>query len=1053
MLWHALALSAIAQETSEMRLMRYPDVHGDQVVFTYAGDLWISNRAGGAARRLTSFPANEIGAKFSPDGKWIAFSGGYDGNPDVYVISVDGGEPKRLTFEPASDVVFDWTPDGNIAYGTDQNTPGGFTPGLRIVSPKGGFPKETKFIEAAEASYSADGKTVAFTRNNSHTFNWRRYRGGTQGRISFMDSDGTNYREISGGRENRWHPMFVGDDVYYIGDKTLNTRNLWSYDTKTKREAQLTRFSDADIKWPATDGKTIVFERNGFLMTYDIASKAVETLHPTVRGELLATRPRLRNFAAETNSLAISPSGARLAVVARGEIFSVPAKNGDTRNLTGASSSSKESDVAWSPDGASIAYLSDKSGEARIVIQPQMGGETKTLKTDPAHRITGFRYAPDGKKMSYSTVKNELWIIDLATEVATNVFVGEFNGATNYDWSPNSDWIAYVDAGKNLFGAIYLYNVADKKANKVTEGYFNDSSVSFDLNGKYLYFISSRTFIPTPGDFEFGLQMNNSQRVYVMTLSKDTPNPLRAAVDEESSGDKKEEKKDEKPKVDLDGLAARCVPLPWAPGSYQGVVGHDNGVLVITGGEIKMFDLDSRQTQDILGAGWISLDLNPKRTKMAYAAPGGVVGILDVRPGGQIGQGRVNLSDVSFMWNPREEWRQIFWEAWRWQRDKFYDEKMLGLDWNAIGKQYAAYLPHVASRGDLNYVLGLMIGELGTGHAYVGGGDGGALPGVPVGALGADYEVANNKIRFKKVYKGLNFETERRGPLGEPGVSVNDGDYLLAVDGKPLDGSMSPHQLLVGKAEKYVNLTVNDKPTMEGARTVRVRTIADEANLRYIEWVEANRRKVAELSGGRIGYLHVPDTSTAGMIEFVKGYYSQSDKEALVVDERFNGGGMIPTFFTEKLARRYETALRQRNGGDIGFPTQSIDGPKAMLINEYAGSGGDLLPWLFKFNKLGPLIGTRTWGGLVGIAGSAPLVDGGFLTSPEFGLYDLVEGKWIAENTGVDPDVNIDNRPDQVAAGKDVQLEKAVELLMNELKKGRRPSKRPDFPTVKGGGN
>lgn len=506
-------------------------------------------------------------------------------------------------------------------------------------------------------------------------------------------------------------------------------------------------------------------------------------------------------------------------------------------------------------------------------------------------------------------------------------------------------------------------------------------------------------------------------------------------------------------RVDLDGIGSRIVALPWPAGNYGGVIGINNGVLAVTPqGSLLQFDFNSRQPMTLM-QGLQMADFNPSRTKMAYVA-GGVLGIVDLRPGIEPGQGRVNLNDVEAVIDPRKEWKQIFWEAWRWQRDRFYDKDMLGLDWMAIGKQYEKFLPYVAHRSDLSYVLGLMIGELGTGHAYVGGGDMGTpVAAIPTGTLGADYELASGRVRFKKIYRGLAFEEPRRGPLGDPAVVVKEGEYLLAIDGKPV-GNQNPNALLVGKVNRLVTLTVNDKPTMDGARKVVVRTTASETELRYIEWVEGNRRKVAELSGGRIGYLHVPDTSTDGMIEFTKGYYSQSDKEALIVDERFNGGGMIPTFFIEKLIREAKTAFRQRNGGDVSFPPQSVEGPKAMLVNEYAGSGGDLFPWFFRQAKLGPLIGTRTWGGLVGITGSAPLVDGGMLTAPEFGLYDPVEGKWIAENTGIDPDINIDNRPDLMASGKDPQLEKAVEHLLNELKKGKRPVKRPDFPRVKvsGGG-
>ena len=1054
-------------QTQEMRLMRFPDVYGNTVVFNYASDLWLTDLNGANARRLTSHPANEAFPKFSPDGKWIAFTGAYDGNPDVYVIPAEGGEPKRLTFEPDADIVGGWTPDGKIAYISGQSTPGAFTAGLRLVSPEGGMPIETKLYEVGDFDFSPDGKKIVFNRNNSHTFNWRRYRGGTQGRIGFSDPAASFYEEVPASRENSWQPMWVGDSVYYISDKTLGTRNIWRYDTKSKRTEQLTKFSDADIKWPGTDGKTIVFEKNGLLHTYDIASGKIGNLHASIRSDLLQTRPTMRNLGAQIANLGLSPSGVRVAVEARGEVFSVPAKTGDTRLLSWGSAS-KEYAPTWSPDGKNIAFLSDKSGEARIYVQPQMGGDAREIPTDPSNRLTSFRYSPDGKSLSYTTAKNELFIANPDTGRAEKVFTAKFNSADVYDWSPDNKWIAYVDSGDNLFGALWLYDVVGKKSHKITEGYFRDDTVSFDLNGKYLYFVSARTFTPAQGEFEFNLDFSNAQRVYLMTLSKDTPNPMIQASEEEVEKPAgPPAKPGEGPpaapassdiKVDIAGMGGRAIALPFPAGRYAGVIGAENGVFVITAGgpglSLKKFTVTEKAPQDII-SGITALDFNAKRTKIAYGA-GPLLGIADVRPGIDPGSGRVDTSQVEAVVNPRDEWKQIFWEAWRWERDRFYDPNMAGVNWKAVGDQYAKYLPYVAHRNDLNYVLGMMIGELGTGHAYVGGGDmgGGGQP-LPVGALGADYESANGRVRFKKIYRGLSFEEGRRGPLGDVGVSVGDGDYLLAIDGKELTANMSPHQLLVGKAGRLVTLTVNDKPSMDGARKVRVRTIGDEGELRYIEWVEENRRKVSQMSGGKIGYIHVPNTGMEGAIEFIKGYYSQSDKQAVIIDERFNGGGMIPTFFIEKLSRTYQTAFIARNGADIGFPPQTLEGPKAMLINEYAGSGGDLFPWFFKEAKLGPLIGTRTWGGLVGITGSAPLVDGGFLTAPEFGLYDMKRGEWIAENKGVDPDIAVDARPDLIAAGKDPQLERAVQYLLNELKKPRPERKRPPFPKLdppKGGG-
>lgn len=1045
-------LCVVTQTAPEMRLMRFPTVYGDTVVFTYAGDLWTASTEGGLARRLTTHPGTEQFARFSPDGKWIAFTGVYDGNPDVYVIPSEGGSPKRLTFDTNPDLVRGWTPDGKVAYISNTNTPGGFTMGLKYVSVDGGLPTETKLMEVADLSFGPNG-AIAFNRNNSHNFNWRRYRGGTQGRIAFSDTNATSYKEIPSGKENRWQPMYIGDKVYYIGDKTNGTRNIWSYDTKSGKETQITNFTDSDIKWPSTDGKTIVFERDGRLQRLDVATNKVTDLVYRVAGDMNFARPRMYEYGNSVGNFSLSPSGNRILVEARGELFSVPARTGDTRNI-GGTSASREWNPAWSPDGKTIAFISDKSGEDRIYTMPQMGGDWTELKTPAGVYITSLRWAPDSKKLSFTSTNNSLYIFDLDTNSSTLVYTSDYNGAENHDWSPDSNWITYSNMGKNLFAAIWLYDVKAKKNHQVTEGYYNDQTASFDVNGKFLYLVSQRVFNPTPGDFEFDLMMTNSARVYALPLQKDLPNPMARPGDEEPAGEAPTTPQPPAAgpiKIDLDGLAARAIPLPWGPSQYPALVGLNNGVMVFNNGVWKMFDWNSKASSDVL-PGATSLDLNPTRTKIAFKI-GNQLGIADLRPGIDPNSGRVNLGNAEGILDPKSEWRQIFWQAWRWERDRFYDKDMLGLDWKKIGLQYEKYLPFVSHRADLNYVLGLMLGELGTGHAYVQGGDMGVqVANIPTGMLGADYEKSGNGIRFKKIYRGLNFEEPRRGPLAEQGVDVKEGEFLVAIDGVPV-GTKSPSELLINKVGRPVTLTVNSTASLTGARKVVVRPVATEDELRYIEWVEGNRRKVSELSGGKIGYMHVPDTSIEGMTEFAKGYYSQGDKLAMIVDERFNGGGMIPTFFVEKLNRKYLTAFKQRNGADVPFPPNSMDMPQVMLVNEYAGSGGDLFPYFFRQAKLGPLVGMRTWGGLVGITGNSPFVDGGGVTAPEFGLYDINTGEWIAENKGIDPDVAVDARPDLIASGKDPQLEKAVEILLAEIKKGRKPFKEPTFPKVGKPGN
>jgi tricorn protease len=1053
----ALPAAPIAQDRPTNRLLRFPDVHGERIVFTYAGDLWISNTTSGVTRRLTSSSGTEGSAKFSPDGKLIAFSAQYDGAGDVYVIPVEGGEPTRLTFDPEPDNVLDWTPDGKIAYASTHGSITNRQARLYHLSPKGGLPISTPIHEVGQASYFADGKRVAYNRQNSNNFNWRRYRGGSQGRISFFDLEKGTYSELPAKREQNYFPMVIGDDVYYVSDKNLGTLNLYRYNVANKRETQITKYTDSDIKNPGFDQKSIVWERDGRLWRYEVGSNAEPVaIAPVLNAENLWSRPAMRNVGGAITSAAVSPSGSRVLAEARGEIFSLPAKNGDTRNLT-QSPASRERFPIWSPDGKTVAYVSDKSGEFEVYVQPQLGGE-ETKLTDAKLPIAALEFSPDSKAIAITTRSYAMYWLDIATKKLTLVAKPEY-GFGGYTISPDSKWIAYVAGRPNGLSQVMMYEVATGKSTPITSGRYDDGSVSFDLGGKYLYLVSTRTFAPSFGTYEFSLKVEDGQRAYVLPLSKETPNPLFTPNDEEpdgagaapagrapggapgsppTAGSAAAASSGPTVKIDFEGAESRLIPLPVPPGNYR-TVGVNNGVLLFSGGTIQKYDLGARELTPV-GPVPGAVAFNATRSKMVYWGGAGL-GVADVRPGFNPASGRVDTNSVDMRWDPRAEWRQMYWESWRFLRDNFYDPDMRGVDWTAIGRKYEAYLEDVNHRSDLSYVLGLMIGELGTGHAYVQGGEFGVGPApVPVGQLGCDFQVSGNFVRISKVLRGDNFDESRRAPLAEPGIDVRDGDYLLAINGTKVTADTHPGSLLLNRVGRYVTLTVNSSPSMEGARKVRVRPASTESNLRYIDFVEQCRQKVEAASGGRIGYMHIPNTAFEGAVEFVRGFYSQTDKEAMIVDERWNGGGYIQPWFVDTLARKTRIGIQNRHGADSP-DAPAIDGPKVMLINGYAGSGGDFFPWMFRQSKLGPLVGTRTWGGLVGISAGAPLVDGGQVTAPEFSLFDRDKNEIIAENTGIDPDIEVDARPDLWAKGQDPQLERAIAILMEQLKSI--PAKKP----------
>lgn len=1051
----ATALPSTPVAGDPIKFLHSPIVHGDQLVFNHAGDLWTSDLSGGIARRLTTFPANETSPVFSPDGQWIAFTGFYDGAPEVYVIPSEGGQPQRVTYEGVGSKPLYWKDNNTIAVSSNGQSTWGFMSPLQFVPRTGGAVSTSAVQEIANGSLLADG-TLVYNRRNSYNFNWRRYRGGTQGVVSFYDLKQNKYWELSHGREQNYWPMAVGSDVYFISDRELGTLNFYKTDAKGAKPKQLTFFDDMDIKTPSTDGKTIVFERGSVLYAYDIATGKTREIAPRVLGDINPVRPILKKVAGNISAFSLSPSGARVAVEARGEIFTVPAKGGDTRNLSD-SSGVRERFPAWSPDGQKIAYVTDKSGEYEIHVMGQRGGDDKTVTTGNL-KIQGLDWMPDNKTLMVSTFDLKLILVD--TETKKQTLVRQSNlGIGSVDVSAGGEYIAIVDTMENLFSALFIYDVKTGKTTQVTDGYYTIGSAAWDRGGKYLYVSSRRDYPFSPSSTETDMGIGPGDRVYMIPLTKDMTNPLAPREEDEpvaakADAKKEEPKKPEAPKgmkIDFDGMEKRMIALPWPVGQVGSLIGDENGVYALINGGLASFSLMTRQPATILAPGTFqALTFNDKRNKIAFLS-GGNVCVSDVRPEINPAQAAINTSEVEMIVDPRAEWKQIITDAWRWYRDKFYDANMVGVDWNMIKKRYDAMVPFCTNRNDVNTVLGLMIGEVGTGHAYVGGGDGYPIsaPSYNMGMLGCDYAVVDGKIKFAKIFSGDGRDRTNRGPLTEPGLNIQEGMFLLAINGNKVDAANPPGKFLVNKATKNVILTIADNAAGAGSRKVTVRAAADDGGLRYDDYVSSRRELVSKLSGGKIGYFHVPDTAVDGIIGFQKGYYANSGKEAVIVDERFNGGGFIPTFFQERLDRRLQAAFKQRNGIDVMFPTQSILAPTCLLINEYAGSGGDLFPWFYKKNNQGKLIGKRTWGGLVGITGNLPLVDGGGVTVPEFGLYDPETGKWIAENTGIDPDIEVDARPDLIAAGRDPQIEKAVETLLAEIKKGRKPIKVPAFPDIR----
>jgi len=1107
---------AFGEEMQEGRLLRFPDIHGDRVVFVYAGDLWLASTSGAAARRITTYPGRELFPKFSPDGKWIAFTGQYDGNFNVYLMPSEGGQPKQLTFyqggaEPLSDrmgihnEVVTWTPDSKrIVFLSRRDASNGWVKRLFTITVDGGLPEPLPMDQGGLASFSPDGNKLAYNVIFRNFRTWKRYTGGLAQSITIYDLRQNTVEEVPHTEWTDTFPMWHGNTIYFTSDRGAEHRlNLYSFELGTKQVTQLTNFSEFDIMWPSLGPDSIVFENGGYLYTYDFQARQAKKLTIAVPGERGQTMKRWANVARNITDFDISPEGKRAVFAARGDVFTVPAKEGSIRNLT-RTPGIREKLVSWSPDGRWIAYVSDRSGEDEIYISPQDGmGKEQQLTSG----YKGFKFGPawsaDSKKIAWADKDLQLWYVDIADKKPVAVDRAKYGEITNYNWSPDSKWLTYDKPEDTGFSIVYLYSLVDRKITAVTTAMTNSYGALFDPEGKYLYFLSDRDFNEVLGNVDFEFANPKTTRMYVVTLRKDEPSPFPPQSDEaqvkkeepaagsggqdESKADakqknkekdakdkdkknEKDEKEKEKPaefRIDLDSIQERVIALPTEPGVIGTFLAAKGFVYYLTkpiqglsgpvAGEnsaVQVYDLKERKNKTLI-ENVQQFALSFDGSKLLYQADEGheghTYGIIDAKPDGgkKVGDGALNLSGMRAEVDPPEEWKQIFNEVWRQERDYFFEPAMNGVDWQKVHDKYAQLLPYVADRYSLTYVLGEMIGELSNSHTYVGGGDYPDLHPVNVGLLGVDFEPdqAAGMYRLRTIYPGQNWDARLRSPLTEPGVNVKVGDYLVAVNGRSLRVPENPYELFVNTANQVVTLTVNSKPSEEGSHTVQVKPVADEFPLRERNMIESNRKKVDAATNGRVGYVYLPDMGADGLNEFVRQYFPQVRKEGLIIDVRYNGGGFVDQLIFERLRRVLAGMGAARNWESNPVPRIVFHGYMACVTNHYAASDGDIFSYYFKYYKLGPLIGERTWGGVRGIRGMIPLIDGGYITRPEFARYDL-NSQWVIENHGVQPDIVVENRPDQVVKGQDPQLEKAIEVVMKQIEASPKklPPRPPDLP-------
>jgi tricorn protease len=1086
----ALALAMLPAAFAESGLLlRTPTMNRTEVVFSYAGDLWSVPREGGDARRLTTSPGREIGPIFSPDGTMIAFTGEYDGNVDVYVMPANGGVPQRLTYHPGPDVAVAWTPDGkNILFSSPRESA---NDGDRFytVPVEGGFPTAVPLPMAEEGSYSPDGSRLAYVPVFHWQEAWKRYRGGQTKPIWLVNLADSTVEAIPRDNSNDFNPMWVGDSIYFLSDRNKGLVSLFAYNAKTRKVDQLIQNSGLDMKSASSGPGGIVYEQFGGLYIYDFASRKTSPLKVNITGDFAEVRPHFRKIVAkELSNPSLSPTGARAVFEAHGEILSVPAEKGDFRNLT-RSPGVADRTPAWSPDGKWISWFSDESGEYALHLREQNGiGEVKKFPLgDPHSFYYSPKWSPDSKKIALTDKWLNLWYIDVSTGVKTKVDTNNWDGSQtdmNPVWSPDSRWIAYTKLLPTYYHVILAYSLETGKPTQLTDGMSDAQSPGFDKNGKYLYFLASTDLGMGAGGgggnmSAIGRPVTSS--AYAMVLRKDLPSPLAPESDDENkpdaskkddqkdqktdaakkddkAGDKDKDKDKEPPKVtiDFDRISQRILALPIPARNYAGLAAAKEGLLFLLEfpevwtknepppGTLYQFDLTKRKV-DKFTEGVLAFDISASGEKILFQQQEKWFISTTAAPP-KPGEGQLRLDPVEVWVDPRLEWQQMYREAWKIEREFMYDPNYHGLDLVAAQKKYAPFVDQLDSRADLSYLFEEMLGELTLGHMFVGGGDFPEVKKTKTGLLGADYTMENGRYRFARVYDGENWNPELRAPLTQPGVDVKTGEYLLAVDGRDLRSAENLYSFFGESAGRQVVLKVGPNSDGSGSREVTVVPVDNEKNLRHLAWIEDNRRKVYAATGGRVAYLHVPDTALGGYDSFNRYYFAQSDKQGAIIDERFNHGGLLADYIVENMNRKILSKATSREGLDTTMPAATIYGPKVMITNQFAGSGGDALPWYFRKLGIGPLVGKRTWGGLVGIGGYPELMDGGRVMAPRWAIYGLTK-EWEVENHGITPDFDVELDPAQWRLGRDSQLDKAIQVILELLQKNPpKEYQRPPYP-------